>query len=914
MPNVLETLPDDAFRPEDRPESQPPSGDPEALSRLAAWSRHEPVMLLVVAEGLEKQLRPALELRDLRVHVATPDRAVERVTRLTPDLVVLDDTLDAVPTLRELSTDPAAASSPVVVLTEKAALAERLRAFRHGAALVLPLAEDVGALALEIERAARGAAGLEAHEVVGAAGEATLDELVQTLESELRTGILSVWPNDDTEATATRLVLGGGRPLTAAIDSFVRTVRENVVSAEPLRYEFEQYAGGEVEDVVDSDLVWDAPTAELSGLRVLLADADAPRADAVAMALRDQGVEVFVADLAPPEGRFRRLRETDPAAILISRHDAERTGYEFIREVRRDVRLRWANLLLVNWDGLWDDASGASVDTLIPALTRFHEKEAELVSAASSAEGLNTRVELLGPARLLRALCQVPTLRRVSVSSRRVHAELDVAGGKVVGAAAKLLDSQEAELEGAAAVAAFLVIATGSVRVGPSEQPLAETVQEAASAALRVAEEQPERLQPSVYAPPISARLRRLAPKKPASAPPSAPPATSVSRTASTTPAPPDSPAPPAAPPPLPPVHVDPDLSEDDVDDLVETLGTSAVVDPGVDAPVKSERADERVLAPSAPPPLPGSHRSPLSDPKPKSVPPPLSARSAGDSPTERPTSETKRVEPQEEAEPASSLAWLWLVAALVVGGIVVFAFRSGPDEPAPEAPTAAPTETVTPATTTPPARPTPEPAPVALKVPQLPQKKLSSCDELLSSVPVPEGVYLGAALAKLKQAREALGRKSLDEARHLFCHALRFDPSNVAASTDLSRMLVDLRDGDQALQWAKKASAAADAPVTAKLTLADAQALVGSYDEAAKTLAGIASPDGGPNASQQQATEALKKDEPRLAERLFVRILLRRPDDGDAARGVATALGAQELPEAEAWRTYADALDRRKR
>ena len=363
MPNVLETLPDDAYRPEDRPASQPPSGDPEALRRLAAWSRHEPVMLLVVAQKLEKQLGPALELRDLRVHIAAPDSVVQRVTRLTPDLVVLDDTLDAVPMLRELSTDPAAASSPVVVLTEKAALAERLRAFRHGAALVLPLTDDIGAMALEIERAARGAAGLEAHEVVGAAGEATLDELVKTLESELRTGILSVWPSDDSEATATRLVLGGGRPLTAAIDSFVRTVRENVVSAEPLRYEFEQYAGGEVEDVVESELVWDAPSAELSGLRVLLADADAPRADAVAMALRDRGVEVFVADLAPPEGRFRRLRETDPAAILISRYDAERSGYDFIREVRRDVRLRWANLLLVNWDGIWDDASGASVDT-----------------------------------------------------------------------------------------------------------------------------------------------------------------------------------------------------------------------------------------------------------------------------------------------------------------------------------------------------------------------------------------------------------------------------------------------------------------------------------------------------------------------------------------------------------------------
>ena len=313
-------------------------------------------------------------------------------------------------------------------------------------------------------------------------------------------------------------------------------------------------------------------------------------------------------------------------------------------------------------------------------------------------------------------------------------------------------------------------------------------------------------------------------------------------------------------------------------------------------------------------PPLPESARSPASGTDPKSESESEPSLQAGEGPTVRPTSKTKPAQSHDDAESSPSYTWLWLAAALVLGGIVVFALRPGPDEPAPENPSATPTEPVTPAATTVPSKPTPEPEPVALKVPQLPQKKLSTCDELLTSVPVPEGVYLGAALAKLKQAREALGRKSMDEARHLFCHALRFDPSNVAASTDLSRMLVDLRDGEQALQWAEKATAPADAPVAAKLTLADAQALAGSYDEAAKTLAALASPDGGPKAGQEQATEALKKGEPRLAERLFLRMLLRRPDDGDAARGVATALGAQELPEAEAWRTYADALDRRKR
>ncbi|HMR79443.1 MAG TPA: hypothetical protein PKD61_30255, partial [Polyangiaceae bacterium] len=413
----MTTLPEDAYRPEDRPASRPPGPDSDALRRLEAWSRQEPVVVLVASDTLGGTLRPALELKDLRVHLAQPDEVLGRVSGLVPDLVVLEETVAGLELLRQLSADPRAGVSPVVMLSDKAALAERLQAFRHGAAVVLGVEDDVGELARKIDAAARGAASREAHELSGAAGEATLDELVKTLEKELRTGILSVWPSGEQDAHATRLVLGGGRPLTAAIDAFVRTIRENVVSAEALRFEFEEHTGGEVEEVSEEELEEYAPEAELFGLRVLLVDSDAPRMDAVATALREKGVEVIVSDLAPSESRFQRLRTTDVAAVLISRYDAERAGYDFIREIRRDVRLRWARLLLVNWAGVWDEESGASLDTLLPVLTRLHQKETELLPGPEDSQPLQTRVELLGPARLLRVLASGSGLRRATVHS-----------------------------------------------------------------------------------------------------------------------------------------------------------------------------------------------------------------------------------------------------------------------------------------------------------------------------------------------------------------------------------------------------------------------------------------------------------------------------------------------------------------
>ena len=52
-----------------------------------------------------------------------------------------------------------------------------------------------------------------------------------------------------------------------------------------------------------------------------------------------------------------------PEVLLIGEAQVKGQGYELLRRMRRDTRLRWVSLLVVRWDEIWSDA------LLVPALS-----------------------------------------------------------------------------------------------------------------------------------------------------------------------------------------------------------------------------------------------------------------------------------------------------------------------------------------------------------------------------------------------------------------------------------------------------------------------------------------------------------------------------------------------------------------
>ncbi|MCC6213666.1 MAG: hypothetical protein IT376_02270 [Polyangiaceae bacterium] len=484
------------------PSTPPPRAGPSPRASIV-----EPTLLVVGAPAsLLGALTPALGRHGAYVESASAADAVEAAVAVAPDLIAL--IAESLPgggaeLLTKLLATRMSSVVPIAIVSDDTDLAARLRAFRDGAAAVIPRTASVDALAQRLVEVAREAPERPV-EALGKVGEATLDDLVRTLERELRSGILSVKTSGDAPL---RLVLDRGRPLASLIDDFVGRVKQQVVSAEVVQYEFDELAGGSLE-LLDTRALGDEPVARVDGLRVVLADDDVGRADAVASELRARGAVVVVTDLHPSELHLSRLRQHDPAALVIGADHLRGAGYALLQRMREDARLRWAALLVVEWEAVWSDGELSPVAASILAkLAALAEPERLLASQVASGAGFDTRVEAVGPARLLRLLGATRRPLKVIVANPRFRIELGFVEGLLAGAEARVRGERR-PIVGVSAIAAFLVVGTGRAQALPVEDVLAAEVMAPVDVALAQAETEVPAIPPSVTPPPPTAEVR----------------------------------------------------------------------------------------------------------------------------------------------------------------------------------------------------------------------------------------------------------------------------------------------------------------------------------------------------------------------------------------------------------------------
>src|SRR5687767_12342704 len=129
-----------------RPATRPPTLRPPGRRADA-----EPAVLLVGAgETLEQALAAALARHRVYVEVASKDTLADAVVAAAPDLILL--TGDAAKdcggeVLERLAASPMSSVVPIAILEDDPALDARLRAFRHGAAAVIPRSASIDAIA-----------------------------------------------------------------------------------------------------------------------------------------------------------------------------------------------------------------------------------------------------------------------------------------------------------------------------------------------------------------------------------------------------------------------------------------------------------------------------------------------------------------------------------------------------------------------------------------------------------------------------------------------------------------------------------------------------------------------------------------------------------------------------------------------
>jgi DNA-binding response OmpR family regulator len=455
--------------------------------------QHRPVVLMVgQGEPMEVALRVALDRHGLQVKSAPSADTVDDVASVAPDLVLLMGDASAgggEAMLRHLALHPASAVVPVALVAEEPSLDGRLRAFRSGAVAVIARSPSADAMARQVAQVVR-----ELPERTGAAtgelGEATLDDLMAWVKREVRTGILTVGLKDADEQAPMRLVLGAGQPVADALEAFVARLKPLIARAEPLRYEFQEEAGSRLRllDELLEEAEADADPSLLDGLRILLLDADAGRADALATTLRAHGSQVGVSE--PSVRGLERVGILDPEVVVLDGEAIEGPGFDAIRQLRQDVRMRWSSLLVVPWDELWPDPrQPPPLLSLLSQLAPLVEGDRDLTERASKELRFDARLELTGPARLLRALVRAGPTLHVTVRSQRATVEVDLSEGLVVGARATTDGDTPQELEGAPALAVLLALGTARVHIErrghPSVANLMSPVDEALDAASR---------------------------------------------------------------------------------------------------------------------------------------------------------------------------------------------------------------------------------------------------------------------------------------------------------------------------------------------------------------------------------------------------------------------------------------------
>lgn len=459
--------------------------------------KDRPTLLMVGrGEPMDAALRVALDRHGLFVEESSAREAANAVRTAAPDLVLLvgDASKDGGRAVLEgLSGDVATSVVPVALLSDEGALDKRLLAFRYGAIAAVPRSASADEVARRVAQLARELPERSADSAE--LGEATFDELVSLVTRELRSGILTVGRQG---AEPMRIVLGAGRPVAEAVHEFVERLRPLVSRAEPLSYEFHKDGAGGSVGFFDAESNGRADLSIFEGLRVLVVDNDPARADALAQELRARKATVAITDTA---GRgLERAAGLDPEIVVVDALGIEGPGFEVVRQLRRDVRLRWASILVAPWEELWPDPRGnPDVERLADRISPLVVNDRQLRERAMAEDAFDARLEATGPCRLLRVLAGMTATFHLTARSAKAVVEVDLAEGLVVGAVGGRPSGET--FEGTRALAALLAMGSGRVHVEKRSHPSTANVMAPVDEALARASQEAPPFAPSVPPP-----------------------------------------------------------------------------------------------------------------------------------------------------------------------------------------------------------------------------------------------------------------------------------------------------------------------------------------------------------------------------------------------------------------------------
>ena len=435
---------------------------------------HRPTILMVgQGEPMQTALGEALRRYGISVAASATAELEQAVRVYAPDMVVLIG--DAAirggeSVVRRMAENRATDVLPVAVVSNDAVLKDEARDFRSGAVAVVSRGAGADSIARQLAELADEVPRRPGF-VAGALDESNLQELLDLVSDESKTGILSVRsPNGMLDGMP--FVIETERSSAHHTQKILDCLREAVADAKSLEYEFHETTGGRLSTLPSAAPLRNVDLKALHGSRVVVLDSNELRAEKLATMLSARGVQIAAADFSTAV--IPRIREVDPQVVVLDSSAVGGRGVEFVRAMRKDPQLRWASMLVVRWEDFWPTSeSDAEPDLpqLAGRLLPMIDQDAEQARRAENEIDFDTRLELIGPGRLLRALGSVPGVRRVSISGSRRNINVDIADNSIVGAYATLDEGTKQTLQGIPALLALWGLNAGRVSVREQDLP-----------------------------------------------------------------------------------------------------------------------------------------------------------------------------------------------------------------------------------------------------------------------------------------------------------------------------------------------------------------------------------------------------------------------------------------------------------
>ncbi len=436
---------------------------------------HRPTVLLVgQGEPMQTALGEALRRHGVSVAASATAELENAVRVYAPDLVVLigDAAVrGGASVVQRMAANRATDVLPIAVVSNEAVLKHEGPDFRTGAIAVVPRgagADTIARRLAELAQEVPDRSGLASGEL----NEDNLKDVVSLVSSDHKTGILSIQsPKGILEGMP--IVIETESPSAHNMELILERLREAVAESEPLEYEFHEASGGRLSTLPGAiEAEKEADLSVLEGSRMVILDTDELRAEKLAHALHAKGVQVAAADFSTAV--IPRIREVDPQVVVMDSVAVGGKGIEFVRAIRRDPQLRWASMLVVRWDDFWPSAaSDAEPDLarLVSRVTPLIEQDAVTARRVTDEVDFDTRLELIGPGRLLRALGSVAGVRHVAIVGNKRSVEVDIADNSIVGAYATLREATTLSLQGMPALTALWGMNSGRVSIREQDLP-----------------------------------------------------------------------------------------------------------------------------------------------------------------------------------------------------------------------------------------------------------------------------------------------------------------------------------------------------------------------------------------------------------------------------------------------------------